>query len=215
MLPTESDDAMPESSSNAARLIFDAHLPIARRIAAKFAARFPSLNLKDDIEAAALAALWRAALTHAANPRGNIEGYVVVVVNGACQDELTANDWLSRRTRKKHGADFTRVWLDAIDRPDSFLALSVRAEAESMLHRKELLERLRPAIAKLRKREQLILGKFISGMSWVEIATELAVTQPRISQIWSRIVGKLQCSLGLVPTRVLAARDWRALRKKK
>jgi RNA polymerase sigma factor (sigma-70 family) len=201
------------SSPLAARQVFELYAPIARRIALSFAARFSTLGLKEDFESAALAALWRAALTHAERPRVSLEGYVVVVVKGACLDELAAHDWLPRRTRRKHGGLFVRIPLEALEDLDSFGEFAVAAEAEAAVDRKQHLERLRLAISQLRKRERVILGKFLSGMNWVEIAHELEVAPPRISQIWSRIVAKLRAALGVTPARVPTPRDWRALKK--
>lgn len=205
------------SPPSAARQVFEQYAPLAKRLAASVSGKLPSLNLREDIEAAALAALWRAAVSHASAPRPGVslEGYVVLTVRGACLDELTAQDWLPRRIRKTSGSGYVRVAIDALARADSFAELSVPAVAEARLADKELLEQLAPVIARLRKRDRLIVGKFLTGQSWVEIARALGISQARVSRIWSRLVGKFRGELGVVgPARARALPEWRRLKKR-
>lgn len=204
------------SSILTARQVFEQYAPVAKRVAAAISAPLASLNLGEDLEAAALAALWRAALSHAAAPRpgSSLEGYVVLTVRGACLDELTAQDWLPRRIRKTRGAGYVRLPIDGLARPDCVTELSVPPTAEVMLAKKELLERIHPVILTLRKRDRLIVEKFLQGLTWVEIARDLQISQARVSQIWSRLMGKIRGELGVGPARAGALPEWRALKKK-
>ena len=169
------------------------------------------------MSAAALVGLWQAASTQHQLPSEQFEAFASVRIRGAIIDEIRAHDPLPRRARKTLGP-IVILSLDAYDRAahehERLLALfAVDPDVEDKIFTQERLALIAPAIAQLRRREKDILSRLMRRRSG-EVAADLGVSEARISQIWARIVGKLQCSLGQVPARTLAARDWRALKMK-
>jgi RNA polymerase sigma factor for flagellar operon FliA len=176
--------------------------------------------LPEEVSAAALFGLWQAALTKHRLAFEEFEAFASVRIRGAILDEIRANDRLPRRARKNLGPVKFFSIESAQDEghghshENQLLAMfAVQPDADDKLFIKERLAMVAPAIAQLRRRERDILARLMRRAP-VEVARDLGVSEARISQIHSRIVGKLQHSLGLAPARVLAKRDWRALKKK-
>lgn len=211
---------MPKPNA-AALAVFERHRPLALRVARKYRRRFHGNLLPEEVSAAAFAGLWQAALSKHRLPPNEFEAFASIRVRGAILDEIRASDPLHRRGRKASATQFIFLSIDAI--PDAehsdleknqLLALfAVQPDAEERALAKQQLTLLMPAIALLRRRERDILTRLMTGRSPGEVARDLDISQARMSQIWARIIGKLQHSLGLVPARVVIARDWQALRK--
>lgn len=220
--PIGSDGDLPKTSLAAACRVFDEHRPLAARIARKYCRRFHGRLLPEEVSAAAFVGLWQAALTKYRLPFDEFEAFASVRIRGAILDEIRANDPLPRHARKALGRSVVLLSIDATQgagngpsHENQLLALfAVQPDVEEKLFIKERLAILAPAIALLRRRERDILARLMTGRVAVDVARDLGVSEARISQIWSRIIGKLQFSLGLAPARMLAARDWRALSKK-
>jgi RNA polymerase sigma factor for flagellar operon FliA len=209
-----------QNHNAAALAAFGRHRPLAERIARKYRRRFHGNTLPEEVSAAALVGLWQAALSQPKLPPEQFEAFASVRIKGAILDEIRAHDPLPRRARKNLGQvvllsiDATKGVGHGDSTEQQLLAqFSVEPTSEQELFMKERLALVAPAIAKLRRRERDVLARLMRRAT-VEVARDLGVSEARISQIYARIVGKLQCSLGLVPARTLAARDWRAIKAK-
>ena len=215
---------MPKRNA-AAVAAFDRHRALALRIARKYRRVFHGSLLPEEVTAAAFVGLWQAALSKSHLPPEEFEAYASVRIRGAILDEIRASDPLPRHARKTLGGSVVLLSIEGAQAKDEasrgsgsresqLLALfAVAPDAEEQLFKKERLALVAPAIAGLRRRERDILARLMRRAP-VDVARDLGISEARISQIWTRIVGKLQYALGLAPARVLAARDWRAMKKK-
>jgi RNA polymerase sigma factor for flagellar operon FliA len=210
---------MPKQNAEALA-VFEQHRPLAERLARSYRRRFHGNTLPEEVSAAAFVGLWQAALSKPRLPFDEFEAFASVRIRGAILDEIRAHDPLPRRARKNLGQivmlsiEATQGTGNSNSEENRLLAqFAVDSDVEENLFIKERLALVAPAIAQLRRRERDILARLMRR-SPVEVSRDLGISEARVSQIWSRIVGKLQGDLGLAPARLLAKRDWRALRKK-
>lgn len=186
---------------------FARYKPTAERIASSYCRRVPPHVPREDIFAAALEGLWDAARKyHRATPE-RFHQAARIRVRGSVADFLRRNDWLPRHSRKRDGDRLRQVFIDSLEEPDHFYELSSPPNAETLLLESEARAALTTALLRLRKRERYIVTRFLAGLSRVEIAGEIGISQPRMSQIWSRIVGKLREVMTGGVAR-LPQRDW-------
>lgn len=183
--------------------------PLVRSIAGGFRRKMPSTILYDDLLAAGMSGLWDAVRKYGDGGAVNFEWYVRVRVRGAILDELRAQDWLPRRMRSKaeesRGTD-AYVPPPAVVRFDDLalweqarvLGITSSGEVEAL----ELSEskRLRAAVRQLLPREEYIVTHhYYYGVKFKDLAAELAISEPRISQIHAKAIQKLKAILLAVP----------------
>lgn len=209
-----------EKKNAAAQVVFDRHRPLAERIARRHRRRFHGGTLPEEVTAAAFVGLWQASLSKPKLPDEQFAAFASARIRGAILDEIRAHDPLPRRARKNLGPvafvsiDATKGAGHGNSAEDQLLAqFAVAPDAEEKIFVKERLALVAPAITLLRRRERDILARLMRRTP-VEVARDLGITEARLSQIRTRIIGKIQCSLGLAPARVPAARNWMALKKK-
>jgi RNA polymerase sigma factor (sigma-70 family) len=163
---------------------------VVRRSAVRLARKLPASVQLDDLLQAGRAAVFDALSRTGPGDRGEHHtAYVDIRVRGAMLDELRAQDWLSRRSRRRmkaEGLTFRRVDIDTAR--DGALAAADRRfeifDAASVVG---------PALASLPPREQEILRlHFFEDMPQREIASRLGVSDPRISQLVARAVGRMR-----------------------
>lgn len=75
------------------------HAPFVRAIAASIAARIPPHVDREDLVAAGMVGLWRAASRYAPS-RGPFKSFAVKIIRGAIIDDLRETDHLSRQARR-------------------------------------------------------------------------------------------------------------------
>jgi len=164
--------------------------------------RLPPSVQKDDLVAAGAVGLMDALRKNAVADRGpQFEWYARIRIRGAVLDELRNEDWLSRTARAEvtvraeQEQRSTTVVVGFEDLPEH-KRLMPASEEDSPL---ELAERqsqrsaLSRAVAELPEREaQIIQMHYFQGFQFKEIAAALKVSEPRISQLHARAVGKLR-----------------------
>ena len=193
----------PELSDEEAQELFDHYTVIVRQIVGGFQKRLPRNVLRDDLLAAGMAGLWDAVRKHGGDPGPNFEWYIRVRVRGAIVDELRAQDWVPRRARTAlaneagEGAPIV-VRLDDVSTADQArcLTATTSVSAEDQVEAKMARRSLERAVEKLPDRERCIVSlHYFRGMKFKELGAMLGVSEPRVSQLHSRAMGRLRTIL--------------------
>ena len=184
--------------------------PIVRQIAGGFQRRLPRNVLRDDLIAAGMSGLWDAIRKHGEARTGNFDWYVRVRIRGAILDELRAQDWLPRRARaaaaeaaKSSGGSAPSapvvLRFDEVSETEQARCLIASGDDERRASTSRI-KLTRAAIAKaveqLPERERDIVAlHYFKGMKFKELGRMLGVSEPRISQLHSRAMGRLRVML--------------------
>jgi RNA polymerase sigma factor for flagellar operon FliA len=172
----------------------ESYLPLVHRVVRRVARRLPASVPRDDLLAAGMFGLVDSLRRNGGDRGETFAGYAQLRIRGAIFDELRAQDWLPRRERERleaieASAQF--VSFDDVSVTEAELALSedpgTLAEASSQRRA------LSHALAQLPERERLIVARYyFDGARLKDISAELGVSEPRISQILSRALGRLR-----------------------
>lgn len=181
---------------SAAEQLVEEFKPLVRRIACGFQRKLPRHVLAEDLVAAGMGGLWDAVLKHGDQAKApTFEWYVRVRVRGAILDELRTQDWLPRRARTNGAQAPAVVRIDDISSLEQSRCLTasdaydVEASVEASLARHSL----RAAVEKLPDRERKIVSlHYFRGMKFKDLGAMLGVSEPRISQLHARAVGRLR-----------------------
>jgi len=181
---------------------------LVRQIAGGFQRRLPPNVLRDDLVAAGMSGLWDAVRKHGETGHANFEWYVRVRIRGAILDELRAQDWLPRRARtaaaeaarRTEGGASAPVVLRFEDVGESEQARCLISteipNGERVLEDRAVREGLARAVAQLPERERHIVSlHYFKGMKFKDLGKMLGVSEPRISQLHSRAMGRLKALL--------------------
>src|SRR5882672_1133320 len=184
----------------------ETYMPLVRQAVARILRRLPPSVTRDDVMAAGTYGLFDA-LRKNSGPRGaTFEWYARTRIRGAIVDELRVEDWLPRRARREaaesatvSGASQQAGVLRFDDLPESGREALVDSKAASALDvAQESRESatLRAAVASLPERERLIVTEhYFHDVEFKTIAATLGVSQPRVSQLRARAIGKLRSIL--------------------
>jgi RNA polymerase sigma factor for flagellar operon FliA len=166
------------------------------------ARRLPANVQRDDLLAAGVYGLVDSLRRNGGDSGAAFAWYARVRIRGAIFDELRAQDWLSRRVRDRltggaegeAGAACFVSFEDVANDDENELAggddPSELVEASSQ--RRALVE----AVQQLPERERTIVGRYyFDGVRLKDIAAELGLSEPRISQILSRALVRLRAML--------------------
>jgi len=184
--------------------------PIVRQIAGGFQRRLPRNVLRDDLIAAGMSGLWDAIRKHGEERSGNFDWYVRVRIRGAILDELRAQDWLPRRARaaaaeaaKNSGGSAPSapvvLRFDEVSETEQArcLVASDTTSSDKHLEDRFVRESLAKAVELLPERERHIVSlHYFKGVKFKELGKMLGVSEPRISQLHSRAMGRLKELLG-------------------
>jgi RNA polymerase sigma factor for flagellar operon FliA len=173
------------------------YMPIVRSMVASFVLRLPPNVLRDDLIAAGTVGLLDALRRPYVGERGvEFSWYARVRVRGAILDELRAEDWLSRRQRRRFAAEDRSagavVGIDDLppgqrDVEDEALSPEMRACAKGNT------ATLTAAVHRLPMRERdIITAHYVEGLQFRIIARDLGVSPARVSQLHSRAVGRIR-----------------------
>jgi len=175
----------------------NAYLPLVRRVVQKVARRLPANVQRDDLLAAGVYGLVDSLRRNGGDGGDSFAWYARVRIQGAIFDELRAQDWLSRRVRDRlTGAEG--------DAPTCFVSFEEVANDETELVAAgddpcELVEAssqrraLAAALLQLPERERVVVGRYyFDGARLKDIGAELGLSEPRISQILARALGRLR-----------------------
>ena len=160
---------------------------LVARIVASFLKKIPANVQRDDLMSVGMIAVWQSLAK--GQTHENVEAYISIRVRGAILDELRAQDWLPRRVRESsedvyHICDAKEVeTLVSIDARPQEEALDLAREHQILLN---VLERL-PS------RERRILeAHYLQGIKFEDIAKELGVSAPRVSQLHTKAMARLK-----------------------
>lgn len=181
------------------------YIPLVRQIAGGFQRKLPRNVLRDDLIAAGMSGLWDAIRKHGLEETENFDWYVRVRVRGAILDELRAQDWLPRRARaaaaERANTAGVAVAAPVVLRFDEIseteqarcLATGDSSNTERTVEAKFAKEALARVVEQLPERERHIVSMhYFKGMKFKELGKMLGVSEPRISQLHSRAMGRLR-----------------------
>jgi RNA polymerase sigma factor for flagellar operon FliA len=177
------------------------YLPLVQRVVRQLARRLPANVQRDDLLAAGVFGLVDSLRRNGGGGGAAFEWYARTRIRGAIFDELRAQDWLSRRARDRisAGADETAATCFvsfeevAANDDEGELAGDDLGEVIEARSQRRALAR---AIQQLPERERTVVGRYyFEGMRLKDIGAELGVSEPRISQLLTRALGRLRAML--------------------
>jgi RNA polymerase sigma factor for flagellar operon FliA len=203
---TRRPDARHEADVERQHDLVESYAGLVRKIASGFQRRLPCNVLRDDVIAAGMSGLWDAVQKHGHEDTPNFDWYVRVRIRGAILDELRAQDWLPRRARaainkaEKEAAPGRRppvvVRLEDVSDSEQSRCLAQSEgefDTEGEVVRKLEREALERVVAKLPERERHIIAMhYFRGVKFKDLGRMLGVSEPRISQLHSRAMGRLR-----------------------
>jgi RNA polymerase sigma factor for flagellar operon FliA len=154
--------------------------------------------LRDDLVAAGMGGLWDAIVRHGDHADQGFEFYVRVRVRGAILDELRSQDWLPRRARAAAEAEDCQpvavVRFDDLGDGERARCLASAAlSTETAVEQRAVARHLASALERLPERERHILCEhYLRGIRFKDLGAELGVSEPRISQLHTRALGRLR-----------------------
>lgn len=159
---------------------------IVKRLAAKLAFRLPSHVQLGDLECAGMSGLWDALLALRSREIEHFDNYARLRIKGAMKDELRREDWATRHARRiERGDGVNRMKILLFESPADYAHLSIaKRDTELELDEKRLLDRALDALEHLPPRTAKVLREyFLEERTSLELAKELGVSEPRISQL--------------------------------
>jgi RNA polymerase sigma factor for flagellar operon FliA len=174
------------------------HMPIVRRVVARFLRRVPPNVLRDDLMAAGTVGLIDSLRKNGGDEGPVFETYARIRIRGAILDELRAQDWLPRRVRRaieKEGeGGACVVCIEDLDPADRASVEDSKGDtAETLLIAGRESARIEQAIEQLPERERLILKMhYFQDVRFKDIGALLGVSEPRVSQLHSRALSQLK-----------------------
>jgi len=180
------------------------YMYLVHQVVARVLRKLPPNVLRDDLLAAGTFGLVDA-LRKSVERGPAFDWYARIRIRGAVVDELRAQDWLTRRARTRVARAQAQGEVGSVavvgfdDLPES------QAQAladESMATPQEQVEQrmdrlaLERAVALLPEREARIVGwHYFDGVPFKTIAVRLSVSEPRVSQLHARAMGRLRATL--------------------
>ena len=183
--------------------MLEAHLTLVHQVVAPIARRVPANVQRDDLFAAGVFGLADSLRKNGGDGGTTFEWYARMRIRGAVLDELRAQDWLKRRARDAVNAAqrddgeseaVMFVGLDELSAVDEeeFLA-SFETNPAAAYEAKETGQMLAHALDKLPERERKVIGMYyFDDAKYKEIGAELGVSEPRVSQLHARALGRLK-----------------------
>lgn len=184
------------------RPVTDAHelrdyMPLVHQTVARMMSRLPPNVLRDDLQSAGTYGLLNA--LRRSDDRGPaFEWYARVRIRGAIVDELRAQDWLSRRARARRtalaGSD-PRAIIGFEDLPEQGQELQATdaVDPDDLVDTHRSWQAVHAAIVTLPARERrLVEMHYLQGLPLKDVAAELGVSEPRVSQLHARAMTMLR-----------------------
>lgn len=178
------------------------YMPLVHYIVGTMLPRLPPNVLRDDLVAAGTVGLLDALRRQSASERGaEFAWYARVRIRGAIVDELRAQDWLSRRARRRFTAEerTSAAFVGIEDFPEERRAIADEAapSPEAQVCQKSEASAIAKAVDRLPVRERsIITAHYFEGVQLRTIAHDLGVSEPRVSQLHARAVARLREYLG-------------------
>lgn len=203
-LTRHSPDAQPGAvMPECLRRTVVAYLPLVMRLVQQLARRLPANVQRDDLVSAGVCGLMDSVRRNGGDGGVAFEWYARTRIRGAIFDELRAQDWLSRRARDRAEADdvgacvtVAFVSLDDLTAAGERLDPAADDDPAEVAEARSERRALAQAISELPERERVIVGRhYFEGVKFKDIGAELGVSEPRISQLHSRALGRLRARL--------------------
>jgi RNA polymerase sigma factor for flagellar operon FliA len=180
------------------------YMPLVRQVVGRVLRKLPPNVLRDDLLAAGTFGLVDA-LRKSADRGPAFDWYARIRIRGAVVDELRAQDWLTRRARTRiaraqaQGTGGSAAVIGFDDLPDvqsqGFIDESAATPQEQVERRLDRAA-LEAAVALLPEREGKIVGwHYFEGIPFKTIAARLGVSEPRVSQLHARAIGRLRVTM--------------------
>nr|MCU0687618.1 sigma-70 family RNA polymerase sigma factor [Polyangiaceae bacterium] len=198
-----SEEAAPAALAPVSRQAIETYLPLVHQTVRRFLRKLPSNVSRDDLVSAGVFGLMDALRKNGGGEGAAFEWYARIRIRGAIVDSLRQQDWLSRRARwavvSGEGASATAVV--------SFEDMAAGEQATAMVDDRaanpaeqaeanDTRAQLERAVATLPDRERLIVSMhYFEGKLFKDIGAMLGVSEPRISQLHARAMGKLRTCL--------------------
>lgn len=171
----------------------DAYLPLVKRVVQAVARRLPANVQRDDLLAAGVFGLVDSLRRNGGDGGDAFAWYARVRIRGAIFDELRAQDWLPRRQRDRLMGDGAACFVSFDDVLAGEAEIAGGDDPAALLEACSERHALASALAQLPERDRLVVGRYyFDGARLKEIGAELGVSEPRISQILARAVGRLR-----------------------
>lgn len=177
---------------------------LVHQVVARVLRKLPPNVLRDDLVAAGTFGLVDA-LRKSADRGPAFDWYARIRIRGAVVDELRAQDWLTRRARTRvaraqaqgESGGIAVVGFD--DLPESqaqgFADESMATPQEQVEKRMDRIA-LERAVSLLPEREaNIVAWHYFDGVPFKTIAVRLGVSEPRVSQLHARAMGRLRSTL--------------------
>jgi RNA polymerase sigma factor for flagellar operon FliA len=180
------------------------YMPLVHQVVGRVLRKLPPNVLRDDLVAAGAFGLIDA-LRKSVDRGPAFDWYARIRIRGAVVDELRSQDWLTRRARTRaakaqaqgEGCGASVVGFD--DLPESqaqaFVDESVASPQEQVEQRMDRVA-LERAVGLLPEREaNIVAWHYFEGVPFKAIASRLGVSEPRVSQLHARAMGRLRTTL--------------------
>ncbi len=180
------------------------YMPLVRQVVGRVLRKLPPNVLRDDLLAAGTFGLVDA-LRKSADRGPAFDWYARIRIRGAVVDELRAQDWLTRRARTRiaraqaQGTGGSAAVIGFDDLPDvqsqGFIDESAATPQEQVERRLDRAA-LEAAVALLPEREgKIVAWHYFEGIPFKTIAARLGVSEPRVSQLHARAIGRLRVTM--------------------
>jgi RNA polymerase sigma factor for flagellar operon FliA len=180
------------------------YMPLVRQVVGRVLRKLPPNVLRDDLIAAGTFGLVDA-LRKSEDRGPAFDWYARIRIRGAVVDELRAQDWLTRRARTRvaraqaQGLGGSAAVIGFDDLPEmqsqGFIDESAATPQEQVERRLDRAA-LEAAVALLPEREAKIVGwHYFEGIPFKAIAGRLGVSEPRVSQLHARAIGRLRTTM--------------------
>lgn len=198
------DKSKKHDANSPTREELTSYMHLVHQVVGRLLRKLPPNVLRDDLVAAGSFGLVDA-LRRSEDRGPAFDWYARIRIRGAVVDELRAQDWLTRRVRTRIArarAEGTPTGLTVVgfdDLPESQanafvdeFAVTPQDRVEQRMNR-EVLER---AMAVLPEREaNIVAWHYFDSVPFKVIAGRLGVSEPRISQLHGRAMGRLRATL--------------------
>lgn len=178
---------------------------MVERIVRQIARGLPANVQRDDLVSAGLFGLVDSLRRNGGDQGEGFQLYARMRIRGAIFDELRSQDWLSRRARDRVSAQndesgaatATMVSLEEVIATEDAAHFATDEDdplevAENRSQQRVLAE----AVEQLPERERQIVGRhYFDGVKLKDIGAELGVSEPRVSQLHARALGRLRALL--------------------
>jgi RNA polymerase sigma factor FliA len=198
-----SEAVAPAALAPVSRQAIEEHLPLVHQTVRRFLRKLPPNVSRDDLVSAGVFGLMDALRKNGGGEGPAFTWYARIRIRGAIVDALRQQDWLSRRARwavasgEGKGATAVVSFEDmAAVEQETAMADAHATDPAEQAEANDTRAQLERAVATLPDRERLIVSMhYFEGVLFKDIGTLLGVSEPRVSQLHARAMGKLRACL--------------------